>query len=229
MPPYYAWYAAQSNDCGSILFDICCSPCGDVKLKFILSLFCLLQVQCANCRLSRSLGCPPFAIGIIWSIVLDIGCGYFKDISTGFPHIPQMFWEAYIRRLFISNCPLCVPSRSGLFRIAYPLRILLNTSLLAFVCVSGILSFNMKYRFFIVVLNVPIRVLYARASPLNCRPFVHPCSAIFALNLSISFDMNIALLSNGAVNFCVCVPASLNNFCNSFSSFCILRRCDRMI
>lgn len=83
-----------------------------------LSDFCLLQVQCANWRLSLSDGCPPFDTGIMWSMHLDNGCGYFKVLSTGLPQIPQISWVAYIHALFFSNCFRWVPSLSGLCAIS---------------------------------------------------------------------------------------------------------------
>lgn len=114
---FYALYFFQSCDCGSTLLLTISSPCFSIVLFINLSLFSLLQVQCANCILSISLGCPPFAIGIIWSIQGERGWGYFIEKSTGFPHIPHVVHVANIFFLFLSKAPLCVPSLSGLFLI----------------------------------------------------------------------------------------------------------------
>ena len=59
-------------------------------------------------------GWPPFAMGMIWSMQADSGCGYFKEKSTGLPQIPQTVWVAYIFFLLIRNCCWCEPLRSGL-------------------------------------------------------------------------------------------------------------------
>lgn len=76
-----------------------------------------LQVQCASCRLSISLGWPPFAIGMIWSMQGDRGCGYLQEKSTGFPQMPHTVWLAYIRFFARSKARRCVPSLSGRLRL----------------------------------------------------------------------------------------------------------------
>ena len=81
-----------------------------------LSLFCLLQVQWASWRLSKSDGCPPLAIGMIWSMQAESGCGYLSAKSTGFPQIPHTDCVANIFFLFRSKAPRWEPSLSGLFR-----------------------------------------------------------------------------------------------------------------
>lgn len=116
MPPSQPRYAVQSVLCGRFLLLI--SPLTSVTKPLSmnsLSLFCLLQVQWASCKLLMSLGWPPFAIGIMWSIHFAIGLGYLSDMSTGLPHMPHIFWVAYIRALFFSNCPRWVPFSSGLY------------------------------------------------------------------------------------------------------------------
>lgn len=115
-PSYFSLYFAQSIDCGNnLLLLISALLLLTVPLLSIsLSDFCRLQVQCASCKFSMSLGCPPLANGIIWSIHGDNGCGYFNLKSTGFPHIPQILCVAYIFFLFFSNAPLWVPSLSAL-------------------------------------------------------------------------------------------------------------------
>ena len=123
MPPYFfSRYDPQSIACGSsLLLIVSALLLFTVPLLSInLSDFCLLHVQCANCKLLMSLGCPPFAIGIIWSMHADSGCGYFSLKSTGFPHIPQHVCVAYIFFLFFSNAPRCAPSLSALNTFGIP-------------------------------------------------------------------------------------------------------------
>ena len=79
-----------------------------------LSDFWRLQHQWASCKFDMSDGCPPLAIGIMWSIQADSGCGYLSVKSTGLPHIPHTVCVAYIRFLFARNCCWWAPLRSGL-------------------------------------------------------------------------------------------------------------------
>lgn len=126
-PPYFSLYFAQSIDCGNnlLLFISALLLLTVPLLSISLSDFCRLQVQCASCKFSMSLGCPPLANGIIWSIHGDNGCGYFSLKSTGFPHIPQILCVAYIFFLFFSKAPLCVPSLSALNVVAIIIHTLL--------------------------------------------------------------------------------------------------------
>lgn len=54
---------------------------------------------------------------MMWSTVALIGCGYFRDLSTGFPQIPQIDWVAIIIFRFASNCARYGPFLSGLVRL----------------------------------------------------------------------------------------------------------------
>jgi len=110
-------YAAQSQARGRTLFESVCSSCALLVGFNSLSDFCLLQVQCASCRLSMSLGWPPFATGMMWSIHGDNGCGYLLSKSTGLPQMPQHVCVAYIFFLFRSKARRWVPSLSGLLRL----------------------------------------------------------------------------------------------------------------
>ena len=118
MPPYFSsdfsLNCLQSIDCGSILF-VDTSSCSFFFVPVSLFDFCLLQIQCASCRFAMSDGCPPLSIGIIWSIQGLSGAGYFRFLSTGYPHIPQQSCDASILFLFRSNARRCVPSWSGRF------------------------------------------------------------------------------------------------------------------
>lgn len=120
MPPYPR-YCVQSIDCGRtrLLIASRC-PASYPLSSTSLSDFCRLHVQCASCRFDRSLGCPPFAIGMIWSMHGDSGCGYLYEKSTGFPQMPHTFCVARIFFLFFSNAPLWLPSWSSLFILFSP-------------------------------------------------------------------------------------------------------------
>src|SRR5699024_10729554 len=73
-------YFIQFKLCGRFLFPITCFVlCSSLN---ILSDFCRLHVQWANCRLLMSEGCPFLATGMIWSTVALIGCGTFNVKST---------------------------------------------------------------------------------------------------------------------------------------------------
>lgn len=111
---YLPLYLVQSVECGNTLLLKVGSALLAVR-SIILSDFWRLQHQCASCKLLKSLGCPPFAIGTMWSMTGDKGCGYFKDLSTGLPHIPQTSCVASILFLLRSNCRRCTPFWSALF------------------------------------------------------------------------------------------------------------------
>ena len=80
-----------------------------------LSLFRLLQVQCASWRFSIADGWPPFATGMMWSTHGLNGSGYFRLKSTSRPQIPQTVCVAKILFLFLSNWARWGPSLSGRF------------------------------------------------------------------------------------------------------------------
>ena len=115
-PPPYALYDFQSMDCGKTLLSMLLSAM--YFLLITLSDLPRLHDRCASCKFCRSDGCPPFAIGMMWSTVGLIGSGNFSEKSTGFPHIAHIVCVAYIVFLFLSNAALNVPSLSGLF-LAY--------------------------------------------------------------------------------------------------------------
>lgn len=118
--PYFRLF--QSTEWGKFLFPTFAFLISFLKLLLNnLSDFCLLQYQCASCRLFISLGWPPFDIGIIWSIHGDKGSGYFLEKSTGLPQIPQTVCVAYIFLLFLSKTPRWVPSLSGLGTLMFSL------------------------------------------------------------------------------------------------------------
>ena len=61
---YHDLYEVQSVDQGSTRLDVTSAdPFGFTPI--ILSDFCLLQVQCASCKLLMSDGWPPRATGIM--------------------------------------------------------------------------------------------------------------------------------------------------------------------
>ena len=114
-PHQFALYSSHLIECGkSLLLIALVSSVTNPRSASNLSDFCLLHVQCASCKLSLSDGWPPLLTGMIWSMHLDNGCGYFNVLSTGLPHIPHTSWVAYIHALFFSNCLRWVPSLSGL-------------------------------------------------------------------------------------------------------------------
>ena len=106
-------YCVQSVDKGKFLFEI--TSLLNVPLSFInLSDFCRLQIQCAICKFSMSLGCPPFDTGMMWSIQGLIGCGALRLMSIGLPQIPQTFSDLSNLFLFLSKAARCGPCLSVL-------------------------------------------------------------------------------------------------------------------
>ena len=99
---------------GAWIETLSAAPCACLA-RSSLSDFCRLHVQWASWRLSISLGCPPLAMGMMWSIHGESGCGYFSVKSTGRPQMPHTVCVAYIFFLFLSNAMRCVPSWSGRF------------------------------------------------------------------------------------------------------------------
>ena len=108
-----ALYFVQSLDCGRLRLPTTVAL-ADLSSAYNLSDFCLLHCQCASCRLLMSDGWPFRLIGMMWSITGDKGCGYFNDLSTGSPQIPQVFLVFRIIFLFFSKATLWGPLRSGL-------------------------------------------------------------------------------------------------------------------
>ena len=104
----YDLYFVQSLLCGRFLFPTTELPV-DLSSAYNLSDFCLLHCQCDNCKFLMSDGWPFLLIGMMWSITGLKGCGYFNDLSTGSPHIPQVFLVLRIIFLFFSKATRCGP------------------------------------------------------------------------------------------------------------------------
>ncbi len=78
----------------------------------LTKIFCpfdLLQIKCAACKLS-SVDFPPSEIGIMWSILTDMGSGYFNDLSRGSPHNAHIVAVFLRMVLLCANIPLSGPS-----------------------------------------------------------------------------------------------------------------------
>ena len=98
--------------CGKFLLPITFVPFV-FSSAYSLSDFCLLHCQCANCKLAMSDGCPFLFTGTMWSMTGLNGWGYLRSLSTGWPHIPQVFLVFKIIFLFFSKATLCGPLRSA--------------------------------------------------------------------------------------------------------------------
>ena len=118
MPPSQALYCVQSVDQGKFLFEIMYVFLCALSLSNLSDL-ALLQDQCAICKLSISLGCPPLDTGVMWSMQGLIGCGNLRLISIGLPHIPQTFSDLSNLFLFFSKAARCGPCLSGLIIIHF--------------------------------------------------------------------------------------------------------------
>ena len=94
----------QSKVKGKSLFDMTLGIFAAGAFSMSRFDFCRLQQKCASCRFAKSEGCPPLSRGIIWSTVAERGWGYFIDLSTGFPQMPQMSCEASMRFRFVWYC-----------------------------------------------------------------------------------------------------------------------------
>lgn len=110
---YPPLYSAQFIDQGRFRLVTTLDLADDLSLSSLSDL-ARLQDQCANCRLSMSLGWPPLLTGMIWSIHGLIGCGALRLISIGLPHMPQTFSDFNSLLLFFSNAARCGPCRSVL-------------------------------------------------------------------------------------------------------------------
>ena len=122
MPPSQALYCVQSVDQGKFLFVIMFVFLCVLSLSNLSDL-ALLQDQCASCKLSISLGCPPLDTGMMWSMQGLIGCGALRLMSIGLPHIPQTFSDLSNLFLFFSKAARCGPCLSGLIIILYSLSL----------------------------------------------------------------------------------------------------------